>query len=235
MNGAPVAPGVDAIELSIDPHNGADSRRLRIAAGTRLELAGAGVDAEIYMLNGQLQIGAESLHEDNYVYRAGTENALIATALDESELLVFREPASDSSLDIEIIDAKRTAWGAASDPKVASAAIRRLVLRPDTPSGDRTWLLRLETDDAYALNGIERHPCVEEMYLLDGDIHMHTGVLTTGAYFWRPPEIAHGPMGSTSGFTALFRAKEGRFITEWTESDGTIPWNTPYQPILPTR
>lgn len=69
---------------------------------------------------------------------------------------------------------------------------------------------------------------------VDGDIHMCTGVMTAGAYFWRPPHIEHGPTGSRAGFTALFRAKEGRFETEWSEPDQAIPWDRPYTPILPT-
>ena len=226
-----VAAGVAEILLSADASSGASSRRVKLAAGSSWAAADAGVDAEVYVLTGAVLLDENRFIAGDYSYHTGSERTLKIECVDDAELLLFSEVSNADSLKIERIRSSSTTWGDASDPKVRSAAIRRLLLRPDTPSGERTWLLRLDTDEPYELNGIERHPCVEEMYLIDGDIHMHTGVLTKGAYFWRPPGIAHGPMGSKNGFVALFRAKEGPFETEWTTSDGVIPWNAPYNPI----
>ncbi|MEJ2534336.1 MAG: hypothetical protein P8008_02410 [Gammaproteobacteria bacterium] len=127
------------------------------------------------------------------------------------------------------------AWGGATEPVVAGPRVGRKQLRPDSALGERTWILSMTGSEAepVEVNGVERHPCVEEMYLLAGDFQMPSGLMRPGAYFWRPPMIPHGPMGTKTGFVALFRAREGGFRTHWSDRGAAVPWGAAYNPVLP--
>ena len=232
--------------LSTDPATGACSSILRYPAGMRVELAySMDCDEELFVLDGSLSMGDVGYRAGDYAYLpAGYPRASLCSEAG-ADVLTFYESLPAVRKDIEaaydpsnLIERVRTPdmpWGSASDARVAAAAVGRKVLRPDTDIGERTWLLKIDVDESrrYDLNGVECHPCVEEMFLLDGDIAMTTGVLKSGAYFWRPPNIPHGPMGTTAGFLALFRAKEGAFTTAWSEPTCDIPYDADYAPILP--
>ena len=141
----------------------------------------------------------------------------------------------DYSKTLEHLQARDMPWGSATDATVAGSSVGRKLLRPDSAAGERTWMLKIETepDKPFEIRGLEKHPCVEEMFLLDGDIAMPAGVMAPGAYFWRPAKVVHGPMGTRDGFFGFFRAKEGRFSTEWAEAGSDIPWDATYDPVLP--
>ncbi len=228
--------GVLTRYLSRDLESGAVTMINRYPAGTVVnQTYSIDVDKEFFVLRGEMRINDIRYIAGDYAYLpAGYERTTTVVA-QECDVLTFYEGkyAANSGDLVPRIRTTEAEWGAASDPHVANASIQRLVLRPDTPIGERTWLLRLCTDEPYEIRGVERHPCAEEMYLLAGDLHMQTGVMTAGAYFWRPPHIEHGPTGSREGFTALFRAKEGPFETHWTSLDAAVPWDRPYAPVSP--
>jgi len=230
----PIA-GVRTRYLSQDTESGAVTMINHYPAGTVIHQAySIDVDKEFFMLRGEMRINDTRYIAGDYAYLPAGYERLATVVAEDAAVLTFYE-AENATTPGEMIPRIRTStaeWGAASDPRVASAFIHRLVLRPDTPAGERTWLLRLETDEPYEIRGVEQHPCAEEMYLLDGDIHMSTGVMRPGAYFWRPPNIEHGPTGSKTGFTALFRAKEGSFDTQWSNTEARVAWDAPYAPIL---
>ena len=230
--------GVTTRVLSRDDTSGAITMVNRYPAGTAIEQAYAlDIDKEFFVLRGELRINDVSYRVGDYAYMPAGFERRSTVVPDECDVLTFYEGKTDLPPGefVERIRTNEVEWGGASDPNVASASIRRLVLRPDTSIGERTWLLRLDIDEPYEIRGVETHPCAEEMYLLDGDIHMRTGVMASGAYFWRPAHIPHGPTGSRSGFVALFRAKEGAFETEWSNLDEHVPWDAPYDPVLPAR
>ena len=115
-----------------------------------------------------------------------------------------------------------------------SPGVRRLGLRKDPDTGDTTWLLDVdETGMGDEVNRLETHPVVEEVFVLSGEMHMPMGVLKQGAYFWRPPNIPHGPVGTKTGALGIFRCKGGPLTTEWSEESYPVTWNAPYDPILP--
>lgn len=241
-----IAHGARMLEktLSTDPESGARTAIVRYPAGLSLPSTfSRACDEELYVLDGRLLIDDIELGPGSYAYIPAGYSRRLTASVEGCDVLTFFEGRADPDPRVREhdpqaligpIDTRTASWGAATDPKVASANIGRLELRPDSPTGERTWLLRLEVDGGrYPMNGVERHPCVEEMFLLEGDIAMRTGVLRTGAYFWRPAGIPHGPMGSETGFVALFRAKEGAFETEWSETCADVPWGADYAPILP--
>ena len=62
---------------------------------------------------------------------------------------------------------------------------------------------------------------------------MPSGVLREGAYFWRPPNISHGPVVTKKGAMGIFRSKGGPLITKWTKEKYPVKWNAKYSPSLP--
>ena len=111
----------------------------------------------------------------------------------------------------------------------------RKVLR-DSPSLNEKTLLIMMAPQAYpakARGRQEIHPCVEESFIFGGDIISEYGTMRPGAYFWRPPEIAHGPHGSRDGAFMIVRFVEGRFANEWSENEQTFDPEPDYAPVLP--
>lgn len=52
----------------------------------------------------------------------------------------------------------------------------------------------------------EHHDCVEEVYMISGDMNMgDLGTMTSGGYIWRPPLIKHGPMQTKAGGLMFIR------------------------------
>jgi len=63
------------------------------------------------------------------------------------------------------------------------------------------WAPGTDTSEA----GVIRHEYVEEVYLLEGDLHDLTlgQTFTAGQYACRPPGMPHGPYRTESGCTML--------------------------------
>ena len=87
--------------------------------------------------------------------------------------------------------------------------------------------------DVEVTTPLEKHPYVEEMYQLDGEISTNVGVMRRGAYFWRPPQVSHGPIASRPGFLALFRSNGGARSTDWSAEEYPVVWDAPSRPVLP--
>jgi hypothetical protein len=113
---------------------------------------------------------------------------------------------------------------------------------PQFPLGaGRKWLRRdpVTTDETWILGTLplrsgrrpEKHPVVEEMYLISGELIGPLGVMRPGAYFWRPPEVWHRPFGSNTGCLMLFRTVGGPLSTVYTETEQDFDWNPAQRPI----
>jgi hypothetical protein len=79
----------------------------------------------------------------------------------------------------------------------------------------------------------ERHGCVEEMFLLSGDYLSNVGTMRAGAYFWRPPGIAHGPYGTRFGNLAIIRTLGAPLENNWTDATVGISRDPPLAAQLP--
>ena len=81
---------------------------------------------------------------------------------------------------------------------------------------------------------LETHECVEEFYLLSGELHAgNCGVMQPGAYFWRPPHIEHGPYGTIGGYFAFFRCIHGPMYNIWSDHEVDFDYYPPYKPAVP--
>ncbi len=239
--------GVDAKALSRDADSKAVSAILRYPKGW--ELSGAhhlDSDEELFVLKGSLSVGNLTYGQGDYAYLPAGYLRDGMAAPDGADVLTFFEgpharidgPAADGVYDarklVERIASHDVEWGSATDPKVKAPGVRRLGLRKDPETGDTTWLLDIdETGMGGDVNRLETHPVVEEVFLLSGEMHMPMGVLKQGAYFWRPPGIPHGPVGTKTGALGFFRCKGGPLTTEWSEDAYPVTWNAAYDPFLP--
>ena len=231
-------PACETRLLSRDPDSGASTALVRYPAGWSADVSLAS-DEEIFVLEGTIDTDDRSYRVADYAYLpAGFAREHMRSSTGATVLTFFEPGAAeyDSAELVEKLATSRMPWVAPSDPTLEANRVGRKVLKPVARDGGRTWLLRINAEPAapFEIMGVERHPCVEEMFLLDGDMSMTCGVMREGDYFWRPPMIPHGPMGTRRGFLGFFRAKEGSFSTEWTEPDGPIEWDAPYSPTLPS-
>jgi quercetin dioxygenase-like cupin family protein len=240
-------PGAEAKPLSHDADSKAVTTILRYPAGWSLDQEHyLDSDEEFYVLSGTLVMNGESYGEGDYAYLPAGYPRHSMTSESGADVMTFFEgphnrvagPAPNGFYNgtnlVQRIPTKSVEWGSATDPKVMAPGVKRLGLRKDPNTGDTTWLLDIdETGMTGEVNRLETHPVVEEVFILSGEMHMPMGVLKSGAYFWRPPGIPHGPVGTKTGSLGLFRCKGGPLTTDWSEDPHPVQWNAPYEPFLP--
>lgn len=235
--------------LSRDPASGAMTNLLHYEPGLDQEISFfQSADEEFFILDGDLSINGVRYGPGDYGYLPkgflfnrfkSDAGATVITCWEGTvEARAGDSPGAGYRID-QLIGQMKTedmAWEDANDPTIAGANVGIKVLRLDPQTHERTWLLRIVIEDGqpFEINGVEQHPCVEECFLIEGDMAMTQGNMRDGAYFWRPPMIPHGPMGTRRGFFGFFRSKEGEaFATQWSEAKTPIDWDAAYRPILP--
>lgn len=235
-------PGVSSKVLSTDEESGASSLIVRYPPGwTASSPHSLDCDEELFVLDGDLRMGTEQYHPKSYAHlpsgyvrdRMHSEGGAVVLTFFSAE--PASRPASDvAAYDetrlVEHADALAGEWGAGFHPQFPPGAGRKY-LRRDPHDGEETWVLGTMP----LRNGRrpEKHPVVEEMFLLSGELVGHVGVMQAGAYFWRPPEEWHGPFGSLTGNLMLFRTKGGPLSTIYTEDEVDFSWTPEHRPILP--
>jgi len=111
-----------------------------------------------------------------------------------------------------------------------SGTVHKLLF-DDPLTRDKTWIAGLMP--YWSCETTERHPVCEEEFALAGDVHMPSGVMYEGAYFWRPENVAHGPFGTLGGTIHLCRGKGGLYSTQFAPAEQPFAWDPPYRPHLP--
>jgi hypothetical protein len=227
--------------LSRDPASGACSLIVELPAGFCARGTPEHRPLELYVLDGGCRIADESLRLDAYAdFPAGRAEIDIATD-QGAVLLAFLgdrpAPGSDAQPSPpRILDTHEMAWTRQDiDPAVQFLNLSHKVLRHDPATGEKTLLLSTGAQ-AHPRNWREAqllHHCVEEMYLLGGDIIGERGVMYEGAYFWRPAGIWHGPFGSRRGSLALIRFAAGHHHNVWSDQVREFSLTPAYAPALP--
>lgn len=235
--------------LSRDPEDGACSALIRYPAGwSRQGPEHIMADEEFYVLEGSLEMDGHVYPEDSYAFlpagwtrhemRSPEGCVLLAFYSTEPTLIPESGDGSAEAANraIRHLDVAGMAWDMTlNDPNLKHLGISRKNLRTDPDTGERTFL-SLILPQAAPLGGSgpqEIHPVVEEAYVISGSLVGPQGTMYPGAYFWRPPGIAHGPFGSRWGCVSLIRFVGGEHVNIWTEEPAGFSYDTPYQPILP--
>lgn len=235
--------------LSRDVADGACSALMRYPSQWRREGPEfISASEEFYVLEGSLTIDGVTYKEDCYAYLPPRWTRTTMTSEEGCVLLAFydREPslyagegeicARDKPRAIPFIDATKIPWDMTlNDPNLRHLGISRKNLRTDAETGERTFLSLIlpqsAPPDGKGLQ--EMHPVVEEAFVLSGALAGPQGVMHPGAYFWRPPMIAHGPFGAHWGAVSFIRFVGGAHKNIWTDAEAAFDMRAPYAPILP--
>jgi hypothetical protein len=196
--------------LSEDPVSGALSGVLGLPAGYRRPAGFIGAETELIILEGSLRVGDAMRGFGYYEYApAGTTHApwstetgasLLFFARDRAPEFVPHEGPSGVAGRIEI-DSETLPWTQSPIPGPSEGLLHKW-LRFVEETGEGTHLC--VTVGHYDYPMLEFHDCVEEIYMIEGDIWLgNSGVMRRGSYFWRPPFITHGPFYSETGALML--------------------------------
>ncbi|MCU0758718.1 MAG: DUF4437 domain-containing protein [Steroidobacteraceae bacterium] len=248
---------VEAKVLSRDPGSGACSALLRLPAGFARGRHALAAAQEWLVIDGAMQRGALRYGLDDYAWLPARHAAGGWSSAGGAVLLAFfdREPgwldlagaaAAPSGPDaadalpgaapIERIATHDLPWTSHDiDPAVQFLRLTHKVLRHVPATGEKTLLLSTgaQTHPRDWREARLAHDCVEEMYLLGGDIIGERGVMYEGAYFWRPAGQWHGPFGSRRGSLSLIRFCEGRHHNIWSDDVQPFTLEPAHAPELP--
>lgn len=240
-------PGTDLKLLSIDGETGAFSCVMRFPEGWRDDkdawLLG---DEELFVLDGELMIDGTSYAENCYAFlpaglgrgassapRGAVALCFFSRALGRGPNTTRPEVLQDRI--VRKIDVAEGQWDGDFDALglgKLKAGARLRVLRTDPLSGETTYI---SASIAFRRGTqAERHPIVQEFFLLSGELAGETGVMQAGAYCFRPPMFKHGPYGSPTGAVILFRGLGGPQETFW-EEGAPLSFKPAHAPLLPNR
>ncbi len=235
--------GLDAKVLSRDSESGAQSLVLRYPAGwSQSGPAALAAAEEFLVLEGALTVCGVEFGRWSFGYvpagatrtvAAGPAGAIVLSFFDRTP--ESAQPAAGGTFTPDRIDIFDDGWdadyGGIDSPELEAAGARKKVLRNDPDAGDQTWLIG--TLPLWRERKCETHPVVQEMFLLAGSIAGNAGIMHPGAYFWRPPDILHGPYGSKTGNLILMRSCGGALSTEYYDPDPPFRFDAPHVPVLP--
>lgn len=239
-------PGVVSKTLSIDERTGAASVLIKYPPGwswDRVDHVSA--DEEVLVLDGSLTINGRAFGKYGYTLmpagypRTGmsTQTGAVAVTFFSAPPLVRTSRANDFDqrklvAHFDGLNAPyKNEWGRMGSEDVNVNGISMKLLREDPDTKDQTWLLGAVS--GWPGGAVEIHNVVEEMYLVSGEIIGPFGHMRTGAYFWRPPGLRHGPFGTGKPSLHLFRTEGGPLHTIFETPKDPWDWRVPYNPILP--
>lgn len=233
-------PGVERRVLSVDADTGACSLLLRYPAGWSAPAGALAVDEEFLVLEGSFEAGGRNYGDKTYAHWPAGFDAGVRTSAAGAVVLTFfsgapaRAAAGATAFDserlVEGTDTFQVPYTGNFHPEFPPGAGRKLLYK-DPLTGDQSWILG--TLPMRWAERSELHPVVEEMYLLAGESHGDRGVMRPGAYFWRPPHLAHGPFGTLTGNLYFFRTKGGPLTTTYVDAPVPFHWFPVYAPELP--
>jgi hypothetical protein len=239
--------------LSADTDNGGMTALLQFAPGFTDREFVLAADFELFVLEGGIEINSREYGLDGYAFLPAGYRYQSLTSRAGAVVLAFfnvgpaRKPWASASASasasepnglIERIDTYAMPWTTADiDPAVQFLRLSHKVLRYVPATGAKTILLATgaQTHPRDFREAQLQHDCVEEMYLLGGEITGERGVMYEGAYFWRPPGKWHGPFGSRRGSLSLVRFVDGHHQNTWSQQALPFSFEPDYQPELPAE
>lgn len=251
--------GADCKLLSRDAGSGAATALLRLDPGWHRDACGRHDAAEEWLvLEGALRIGADRLASDCYTSRPAGSPCGALSSPEGAVLLAFldrephwhddapagaggplADPAAGPAAEHPVptvLDAFELPWQhAGMDPVYGDAGLRWKLLRGAPGEPDMTMLVACppHLHPPQWRGPQERHDCVEEMFLISGDYLSNVGTMRAGAYFWRPPGIAHGPYGTRFGNLALIRTLGAPLENNWSRDEVAISRDPPLAATVP--
>jgi hypothetical protein len=210
---SPDLPGLEEKWLSGEA-GGISTRLLRVPAGWIGRIAGS-LAAEIFVLAGAIVADATTITLHGYAYFPEVTDV---RSDEGATLLAYFDPPARNNDPRIIIDSVAQPWDRADlESEIAHLNYARKNLRL-SPDGDRRTYLLGGLPHGHPADGarLERHPHAEEMFMVAGDMPCSLGVMTAGAYFYRP---------RSPGSNAT--------ISEWSDALLPVLLDPPYCPELP--
>lgn len=172
---------------------------------------------EILTLRGRMSVDGSPLAEGAYLdIPAGATSATLRCDGDAEALVMIEDVATPDEQGgaITAVDTHALSLELPGPGVPAGLAVKRL--RVDARHGDWTWIGAGAPE--YLEHRAEIHPTVEEGFVLRGDVLLGSrGEMRAGDYFWRPPNVRHGPIYCRSGRLIFFRTKGGGLRTTYEE------------------
>lgn len=204
---------------SEDEETGAFTSIVTFPAGWQGDWSGLDRPFELFGLRGAGTLAGAAFSAGFYAFTPSGATGASYTAVTETQVLVMVEevaPAAGGGPEIQDTNAMK--WAEHGVPGVPPGLVIKL-LRVDAEQGDWTWIAA--SPIGWQEDRAEIHPTVEEALVLQGDVLLgHRGAMSAGSYFWRVPNIEHGPMITLDGHTIFFRTKGGGLAVTWVEVPG---------------
>jgi len=188
-------PGVRAKEFAGDMRSRTVSNRIELPSGWSGTTGGSpGKALEIFVLSGQLSLADVDLTDGGYVFVPPGSLGFNMVSDDGAVILWFLNDM-DAAATIQsplILDSNLVDWQATE-----RIGVFNKILRSDPGSGERTWLMRYETDanipwqsssaslEGYLMSGqFQQSECVNGL--------AYTDIYFPGGYFKRPADVVYG-------------------------------------------
>lgn len=185
---------------------------------------------QLITLAGRPSVDGQEIPELTYV-RVASGDTLELTSDGKAVGLVFVDFVEWAGVESKgPVNLDDVPWRAERDEWFAAGAARKNIWTEPT-TGEELFLLGtmpLRWNDRAQV-----HPVVEEVFVLAGELIGEHGVLTEGAYFWRPPGVWHGPFGQRRGTLMVIRTPGGPFTKEYSQAALEVDRSLNYQPVLP--
>lgn len=246
--GIPMLPGVESKMLSRDDETGACSVLLRYPAGWQQDgEVHSTAGEEFYVLDGSMTINDQTYGLDHFAYlpagyirsSASSETGCdVITFFDAEPKVVAGAPADgtyDVSDAIVCLNPHDIPWSVEGmDPYYGDNGMQWKMLHFEPETNAATVLVTVPPQwhpDNWQ-GPQEIHDCMEEAFILAGDLHTHNGVFHPGMYFYRPPRIHHGPFATRFGSLMLVRV-DGILENNWTKEETKVSLYPKHKPFLP--
>lgn len=228
----PIGPGLEGKLLSSDRETGATSLLLVVPAGYDHAVTDPiDHDLQVLVIEGDVTVDENPLAAMDHLHLpAGAARSRLRSVVGALVLCFTGDRRDPRSLERSVTYGMAVPWMAASDGTFAPGAARK-DLWTDPATGEETFLLG--TLPLRENTHAQKHPVVEEVFLLSGELIGPHGTMLPGAYFWRPPEVWHGPYGERAGALILTRSVGGPLDKDYADEPTAFDWAPPHAPILP--
>ncbi|GAB3434678.1 DUF4437 domain-containing protein [Actinophytocola sediminis] len=211
--------------LSRDPGDGAETAVHRIADRQTGVLA---AEADLYVLGGGGVLNDRPIGVNDYLHvaagsaidlRPGPRGLVLYCGFWATPAFA----AGDGADGVTVTATERLKWTPATwsgDVELAPGAMLKM-LRDD----DRAYIYLAAMMPGWRSEAEEAHPVYEESYKVYGDVLMGArGVMRAGSYFFRSPDVFHGPLYSRGGTMSFIRS-DAATTTEYRDPPPGGAWD----------
>lgn len=185
---------------------------------------------QVVILKGWLANEHHRLQELHYLRIPRGIAASEWSAAPDTTAIVFIDDFGkiDDVANVVAVDVDAIDWRGEIDEHFAPGAARKSIWT-EKDSGEELFMLG--TLPLRWNTRAQVHPVVEEVFVLSGELIGQNGVMSPGAYFWRPADIWHGPFGQRAGALLLIRSPGGPLEKKYRDYEEPSPRSPDFGPV----